>query len=122
MMKGLGAYIRELRVRPEVDLSLREFAQKLGYTPAFISDVELGRRFPSEKVLAEMALILKTSIANLKAHDVRPPIEEIKKATASNPTYALAFRMVIDKKISPEQILKLAGKAKARTKKSQHDE
>ncbi|MBI4090739.1 MAG: helix-turn-helix transcriptional regulator [Candidatus Komeilibacteria bacterium] len=103
---SLGQYIRELR--DQRDLSLREFAKKLGCSAAFLSDIELGRRYPSETVLQDMARILKVSVDDLKARDVRPPIEEIKRITASDPRYALAFRTVIDHGVSPERLLELA--------------
>ena len=44
MMKTLGERIRELR--EERDLSLRELAGKIGVSAAFMSDVELNRRYP----------------------------------------------------------------------------
>ena len=44
---GLGQRIRELRGKK--DLSLRELAKKLDVSAAFLSDIELGRRYPSEK-------------------------------------------------------------------------
>ena len=49
-MKTLGQRIRELR--EEKDFSLRELAKKSGVTAPFLSDIELGRRYPSEKVLS----------------------------------------------------------------------
>jgi transcriptional regulator with XRE-family HTH domain len=105
-MEGLGAYIR--RLRDELDISLREFAKRLDCSPAFISDIELGRRHPSEKVLAEMAKVLGVKIDDLRAQDIRPPIDEIKRMTQRNPKFALAFRTMIDKKISADDLLDLA--------------
>jgi transcriptional regulator with XRE-family HTH domain len=92
-MTPLGEYIRELREKH--DVSLRELAKTLELSPAFISDIELGRRFPSEEVLADIAKALKTTIKDLEAHDLRPPIEEIKKAAASDPNYAIALRAAL---------------------------
>jgi transcriptional regulator with XRE-family HTH domain len=63
------------RRREELDLSLREFAKRLDCSAAFISDIELGRRHPSEKVLAEIARVLKVKLEELQAMDVRPPID-----------------------------------------------
>jgi hypothetical protein len=37
--------------------------------------------------------------------DVRAPIDEIKRITQEDPTFALAFRTVIDKKISADELL-----------------
>jgi len=102
----LGHYIRGLREAR--DLSLRELAKKLDCSAAFLSDIELGRRYPSEKVLKDIADILKVKVDDLKAHDVRPPIEDIKRLTQNDPRYAMAFRTVIDHGVSPEQLMKLA--------------
>lgn len=91
-----------------MDLSLREFAYKLKLSPAFVSDVELGRRYPSDKVLRNMARILGVTVDKLMEHDTRPPIEDIKRITASNPRYALAFRTVINEGISPDELMEIA--------------
>jgi transcriptional regulator with XRE-family HTH domain len=106
-MMTLGQRIRELRDKH--DISLREFAKKLGCSAAYWSDVELGRRYASEEMLKDAARILKTSFLDLKAYDTRPPLEEVKRATAEDPRYAIALRKVIDSKVSPEELLKLAG-------------
>jgi transcriptional regulator with XRE-family HTH domain len=102
----LGQRIRELR--EERDVSLRELAKKLGVSAAFLSDIELGRRYPSEENLKDLARMLGVSFDNLKAHDTRPPIEEMKRLSASDPRYAVAFRTMIDRKPSAEELLKLA--------------
>ena len=102
-MEGIGPFIR--RRREELDLSLREFAKKLDCSPAFISDIELGRRHPSDKVLVEMARVLKVKAEELRGMDVRAPIDEIKRITQDDPTFALAFRTVIDKNISADELL-----------------
>jgi transcriptional regulator with XRE-family HTH domain len=107
-MKGIGPYIRKRR--DELDLSLREFAKKLDCSPAFISDIELGRRHPSEEVLAEMARVLKVKVEELRAMDVRAPIDDIKRITLDDPTFALAFRSVIDKKITADELLEFVKK------------
>ena len=102
----LGQRIRELR--DERDISLRELAKRLGCSAAFLSDIELGRRYPSEDTLKDIAHVLKVPIADLRSHDTRPPLEEVKRATTEDPLYAVAFRKVIDSKVSPEDLLKLA--------------
>jgi transcriptional regulator with XRE-family HTH domain len=107
-MEGIGPYIR--RRRDELDLSLREFAKKLDCSPAFISDIELGRRHPSDKVLVEMARVLKVKAEELRDMDVRAPIDEIKRVTQNDPTFALAFRTVLDKNISAEELLEFVRK------------
>jgi transcriptional regulator with XRE-family HTH domain len=117
--KTLGDRIRELR--QELDLSLREFGVKLGermgnekpITAAFLSDVELGRRFPSPEMLVQMAHVLRTTVEDLKSCDTRPPVEELKKLTSENPAYGFAFRKLVGTDVSPEELLKfIEGKAK----------
>lgn len=105
-MKTLGRSIRELR--EDRDLSLREFAKMLDLSAAFVSDVELGRRFPSAKVLASMARILEVSVEELRTHDARVPVEEIKRLVDQDPAYGLAFRRVVSEKVLPEELIRLA--------------
>ena len=102
----LGERIRELR--EERDLSLRELAKKLDCSAAFLSDIELGRRFPSEKNLKDLAQILNVPFDELKAHDSRPPIEELKRRSAEDPQFALAFRTALERNITADDLLKLA--------------
>lgn len=116
MMKTLGERIRELR--EQRDLSLREFAKKLGgLSAAFLSDIELGRRHPSDKVLEDMARALKTTLEDLRKYDTRPPVEDFKRLITANPAYGVALRRIVDKKVSAEELMKLAGKARSRGKK-----
>ena len=63
--------------------------------------------YASEQMVKDAARILKVSVEDLKVPDTRPPIEEVKRATAENPRYALAFRRVIESKVSPDLLLKI---------------
>jgi ribosome-binding protein aMBF1 (putative translation factor) len=108
LMEGIGPFIRKRR--DELDLSLRELAKKLDCSPAFISDIELGRRHPSDKVLVEIAKLLKVKVEELRNMDVRAPIDEIKRVTQNDPTFALAFRTVLDKNISADELLEFVRK------------
>jgi transcriptional regulator with XRE-family HTH domain len=112
--KTLGQLIRE--IREEKDFSLRELAKKIDITPAFLSDIELGRRNPSEKTLQTIARVLKIPIETLRNHDTRFPLEDLKRLATSDPRYGLAFRKVIDEKIKPEDLLDLINK-KMKSKK-----
>ncbi len=114
---ALGQRIRELREKR--DLSLRELAKKLECSAAFLSDVELGRRYPSESNLKDLARILNVPFEELKAHDNRAPLEEIKGLTASDPLWAVAFRTMIDRKLTAEELLKAAEGKRPPKKKSQ---
>jgi len=97
---------------------LRELAKRLGCSAAFLSDIELGRRYPSDSNLKDLANLLKTSVDDLKAHDTRAPIEEMKRLTATDPKYALAVRTMIDRKFSADELLKLAESRRHPKKKS----
>lgn len=103
-MKTLGERIRELR--EDQDLSVRELAKRLKLSAAFLSDVELGRRHPSEDVLGQLARILGTTAEHLRQHDTRPPVREMKRLAAANPAYGVLFRKVADKKVDPEEMIK----------------
>ena len=111
-MKTLGERIRELR--EQKDLSLRDLAKKIEKSAAFLSDIELGRRYPSDEVLSDMAQALGTSLEDLRSHDTRAPVQEMKRLASSNPLYGVAFRKAVDKalsnKISPEELMKFLDK------------
>lgn len=109
MNKTLGQRIRELR--EQHDLSLAELGKLIrGKTAAFLSDIELGRRFPSEGVLNDIAGALKTTIEDLKSYDNRPPVKDMKDLIATNPQFGVMFRKMVEKSVSkdvsPEQVLK----------------
>jgi len=53
MSAALGDEIRRLRLK--ADITLRAFAKQLGHTAAHQSDIEHGRRMPSERVLRKIA-------------------------------------------------------------------
>jgi len=108
-MKTLGRGIRELREAH--DLSLREFARKLGgLSAAHLSDIELGRRYPSEELLQKIADVLGVRVVELKHLDSRAPVEEIKRLVDADPTYGIALRRMIESNVKPEDILKLIEK------------
>jgi len=52
-----GRFIEERR--KELGITLRGFAAKLNIAPAYMSDIEKGRRYPPDKKLDEIARILK---------------------------------------------------------------
>lgn len=116
-MKTLGERIRELREGN--DLSLRELATKMDVSAAFMSDVELGRRYLSDKHMVAVARALGTSMDDLREHDTRPPLREFRRATLSNPEYGFAFRQMMDRNISSQEILDFISQ---RDKKGQQGE
>jgi len=113
-MKTLGQRIRELR--DEKDLSTRELANQAKISIAFLSDIELGRRQPSEKVLAAIAKPLGTTLEEIQEYDTRPMVEELKRRLQEDPKLGFAFRRLLDEEVSPEELVKLADK-KAKQKK-----
>jgi len=112
MEKSLGQFIRELR--EQLDISGRELAKKLDISAAHESDIELGRRFPSDDLLAKMATELRTSVEELKKHDSRVPVEELKEGA-----YGFALRRALESNVKPDDIIKLADEKR---KKEQEDE
>jgi transcriptional regulator with XRE-family HTH domain len=111
----LGQKIRELR--EEKDLSLRDLAKMIEVSPAFLSDIELGRRYPSDKTLASISNKLGIPLEDLRNLDIRISVEDFKNLALSDPKFGLAFRKVIDKKITSEELLKFVER-KSKTKKS----
>ncbi len=103
-MKTLGARIRELR--EDKDLSVRELAKRLGVSAPFLSDVELGRRHPSDEVFVAIARALGATVTELRSFDTRPPIQELKRLAAANPAYGIMLRKVLDKNVDPEDVIK----------------
>lgn len=103
-MQGLGDKLRQLR--DDADLSLRELARKVDVTAAHLSDIELGRRHPSEDLMERLARVFGLAVEELRAYDSRPPIDEIKRAAHSDPKYGFAFRKLLDQDVSADEILK----------------
>lgn len=109
MKKTLGDRIRELREAR--DLSLREFARKLGnISPAHISDIENSRRNPSDDLLQKIADVLGVEFAELRAFDTRLPVEELRRAMRHDPALGFALRKLAESKVSSSDILKWAEK------------
>jgi transcriptional regulator with XRE-family HTH domain len=114
-MKTLGQRIRELR--DEKDFSTRELAKKAEISIAFLSDIELGRRQPSEKVLAAIAKPLGTTLQELQEYDTRPTVEEFKRRIELDPKLGFAFRRLLEANLSPEELVNLANEKTKRKKK-----
>lgn len=88
--KSLGETIKEARLK--LGHSLRKFAELVEVAPAFMSDIELGRRYPSDDVLQRMASKLGMPFDELKALDGRESVTELKKMVQGNAQWGLAFR------------------------------
>jgi transcriptional regulator with XRE-family HTH domain len=90
----LGGKLRALR--EQADLSLRELAKAVDVSPPFLSDVELGRRYPSDEVLERLASKLRTPIKDLKAVDNRETLGDLKRLAEANPKLGFAFRTLME--------------------------
>jgi len=110
---SLGKRLHELRDR--ADLSLRELAKRVGISGPFLSDIELGRRFPSEEILAKLASALNVSLEDLKQYDNREPMADLKRLMDSNPKLGFAFRTAVEKikrgELTAEDIIARLGKS-----------
>jgi len=59
------------------------------------------------------ASVLDVPLENLRQHDFRAPVEDLKKLAEQDSAFGAAFRTIVDKQITPEDLLKLAeGKPK----------
>ena len=81
---------------------MRELAKRIGVSSAFLSDIELGRRFPSEEVLGKLAAALNVPLEDLKKYDNRAPIADLKRLMDSDPKLGFAFRTAVEKLKSGE--------------------
>lgn len=107
MDKTLGGWLRELR--EERDLSLRELAKQLGdVTAAHLSDIEFGRRYPSDELLGRLGRFFSVKEADLRALDSRPPVDELKRLALNDPAFGLALRKLVNKEVTSDEILKLS--------------
>ena len=92
---SLGERLRELRIA--AGISLRKLAEAVGKSPPFISDVELGRRFPSDEVLGSIAQVLGADFADLKKYDHRESISILKQLAQKNPSWGVALRTAAER-------------------------
>ena len=113
---SLGQRIHELRGK--AGLSLRKLADQIGVSAPFLSDIELGRRFPSDAILAKLADILDVSPDELKQYDTRGPIADLKRLMDSDPKLGFAFRTVVEKvkngELTAEDIIAKLSKRQSR--------
>jgi transcriptional regulator with XRE-family HTH domain len=76
-----------------------------------MSDVELGRRYPTEDMLAKIAKKLRTSFEDLKSYDSRAPVDELRRMASSDPAFGFALRRVVDgiadDQLTPQELLKM---------------
>jgi transcriptional regulator with XRE-family HTH domain len=90
----MGQRLREMR--ESAGLSLREVAKSAKISAPFLSDVELGRRFPANETLALIARTLRASADDLKKHDHRSALADLKRIAEGSPSLGAAVRGLID--------------------------
>lgn len=90
----MGQRLRELR--QSAGFSLREVAKAAKISAAFLSDVELGRRFPTNETLLLIAQKLRASADDLKKHDHRSALADLKRLADSSPSLGSAVRALVD--------------------------
>ena len=120
----LGLFIRDKRMA--LRISLRAFAEMLStllaqdapetdnsgetkFSAGFLSDIENGRRFPSDRVLSAIAQALKGPEQELREKDQRMPTDDLQRLQALNPQFGFAFRRAVDyinrRNLSPQDVL-----------------
>lgn len=90
----MGQRLRELRER--AGLSLREVAKAASISAPFLSDIELGRRFPTNEKLVLIAQKLRSSADDLKKHDHRSALIDLKRMADGSPSLGAAVRALVD--------------------------
>jgi transcriptional regulator with XRE-family HTH domain len=76
MPKSFGQLVRELRIKNREYSSLREFAKKVGLSPAYLSRIENGKEPPpSEPIVERLAEALGVDKYELFGYAGRVPTE-----------------------------------------------
>lgn len=97
---ALGARLRELR--DERNLGLRELARRTGVSPSFLSEIESGRRSPSDTVLEKLTTELEVNAEELRTLHAGKISGDLKNLMESDPAWVPV-------------LLKLAEKARQRS-------
>ncbi len=105
---SLGDQIKDLRT--QLGISLRELARRAEMSAPHLSDIELGRRFPSDDALERLAKELGVSAVTLRKLDTRDSLGDLKRMMASNPSWGLAFKKMAEHgksgALTPEEVLR----------------
>ena len=85
---------RILAIRKRRNLTLIDFAKKIGASKSSVSDWEKGFRLPPEAVLTKIAIMGNTSVDKLLYGDGINEIEELYKSLIKLPKKELIYLMV----------------------------
>lgn len=105
-MQTLGKRLRELREKHRV--SLRQLAARVRITAPYLSDIELDRRHPSDRVLGELARALHTPVDDLRQHDPKSLLSEIQRRIDGDANYGLALRRLLNRYATAEDLMRIA--------------
>ena len=104
---AFGKFIEERR--KALGLTLRGFASELDIAPAYMSDIEKGRRYPPDKKLDEIAKILKLNDTEKNSMLDLAAMAKTKTVSSDLPEYIMekdlarvALRRARDGKLSDE--------------------
>ena len=106
MKDKLGKTIKELRQK--ADYTLRGFAEKVGISPAYQSDIEHGRRLPSDEKLQIMAQLLTkvgATFEEFKRLDTRIDAD-LNLWISNTPEASEMLREVKKSNMNPKDVLK----------------
>ena len=113
----LGDRIRIGRARKRQ--TLRDLAEAIHRSPSFLSDVENGRRAPSDEVLAELAQQLELDLDDLlaAAGRVSPDVSAYLRST---PEAGRLFRALSRNAVDKEGVRRLIDEVAARSSEEKH--
>lgn len=102
----MGQRLREIRER--AGMSLREVARAAKVSAPFLSDVELGRRFPTNETLLQIAQKLRASPDELKKYDHRSALADLKRLAERSPSLGAAVRALVGQvqsgRLTPDEL------------------
>lgn len=112
---SFGSKLRQLR--EEKSISLRELAKRVGVSGAFLSDIELGRRFPASEKLNLIAKEVGVNVEELKQYDFRDEADAIRNMMFADPATGMVFRAItnqLQEGLTPQELLKKISKKTGR--------
>jgi len=103
-----GDRVRTARARKH--LTLRDAAEQIGRSASFLSDIEHGRRMPSEDVLQDLARLLDLDPDDLMASSGRLPTE-VAEYLKTTPDAARLFRTLSSRGVDSAGVKRLIDQA-----------
>ena len=113
--RTFGDLIREARVAR--DLSLRELARQLNIAPSYLSDIENGRRIPSEEVTRALCQVLELNFDELMAVAGRVGLDT-ERYLRQTPAAGALFRKISEGRLSDIELRRLDKTVEAMRRRS----